>query len=244
MLYPCNNNSQVCVGYQPRNRCLLEVATANIYCAEHHTGPLCEVCINSNTDYYNPSVGRCTKCPSKSSYLLRAFKALVIASAAIVISWLFLRQLSTYSIVLTSLSQKAKFKILVGFYQVISSFRAVFGFSIDDRVEDWFNLVMFSVWIFPNSIYTEGLPRKQEGSFHPQRMLALHPLCRAHHCSPLLHNHLRKIERRKINRHQSAFWNKDTFHRYCSLVLCSSNSFKEYIQCEEMQSFKDKRFEW
>jgi len=141
-MYPCKNNA--CVGYQPlTNRSRLEMQTTDIYCAANHTGPLCEVCINSNTEYFNLSEGKCTKCPSTSRYLLRAFIALVIASAAIVISWLFLRRLSTFSIAFASLSLQAKVKILVGFYQVISSFRAVYGVSIDDKVIGWFNFVTF-----------------------------------------------------------------------------------------------------
>jgi len=62
---------------------------------------------------------------------------------AFVISWLLMRRLSTFSVVLTSLSLQAKVKILVGFCQVISSFRAVYGVSIDDKLKAWFNFFSY-----------------------------------------------------------------------------------------------------
>ena len=133
-LYPCKKNA--CVGHQPSNRRRrVQVETSDIYFADSHTGPLCEVCINS-TDYFNSSNGRCITCPTTSRPILRAFIALLIVSVFVAICWrILITRLSTFSIVLTSLSLQAKVKIFVGFYQVMSSFRVVYGVSIHEKLK-------------------------------------------------------------------------------------------------------------
>ena len=156
-LYSCHINA--CVGHQPthNHRHLRQVITSSdIYCAVNHTGPLCQVCINSSSDYFDPSkMGSCATCPSPSKLFLRVFIALAIAMVAIVMSWLFMRRLSTFSVILTSLRLQAKkVKILVGFCQVISSFRAVHGVSIHDKLKAWFNCSTFTVIASPIGLYT------------------------------------------------------------------------------------------
>ena len=138
-LYPCKKNA--CVGRQPTNRRRgLQVETSDIYCADNQTGPLCEVCINNTTDYFSSSNGRCITCPTTSTLILRMFIALLIVSVVIAACWwILITQLSTFSIVLTSLSLQAKVKILVGFYQVMSSFRVVYGISIHGKLKAWFS---------------------------------------------------------------------------------------------------------
>ena len=138
-LYPCKKNA--CVGYQPTDlRRRLQVETSEIiYCADKHTGPLCEVYIN-NTDYFDSSDGRCITCPTMSSLILRTFIALLIVSVVIAFCWwILITRLSTFSIVLTSLSLQAKVKILVGFYQEMSSFTVVYGVSIHEKLKAWFS---------------------------------------------------------------------------------------------------------
>jgi len=140
-LYPCNNKG-VCVGYQPANRRLLVLQSGDeapdIYCAANHTGPLCEVCIGTN-DYFDRSNGICETCPSLKRIFLQAFIAVVIISSiGAFVSWLFMG-LSAFSVFITSLNLQAKVKILVGFYQVISSFELVYGVSIDGKLTAWFD---------------------------------------------------------------------------------------------------------
>ena len=87
--------------------------------------------------------GKCTACASRYKIIFHAFIALVIASVAIMTSWLFMTRLSTFTVVVTSLSLQAKVKNSVGFYQVASSFKVVYGVLIDKQLRAWFDFFTF-----------------------------------------------------------------------------------------------------
>jgi hypothetical protein len=114
-----------------------------IYCNEGHTGPLCEVCTRTD-HYFSVTNRRCTKCPSSA---VLAVQSLGICFGAIVVIALVYYLLKRYipsiiSIVL-SLSPQAKLKLLVSFYQVLSSLENVYGVTVSSELTNWMNIFKY-----------------------------------------------------------------------------------------------------
>jgi len=62
----------------------------------------------------------------------------MIALALVLIGSLNISRLSAFSLFFTSLNVQAKAKILIGFYQIISSFSEVYGVSMDAKFQAWY----------------------------------------------------------------------------------------------------------
>ena len=115
--------------------------TYNMYCDVGHKGPLCEVCIESDY-YFNDNDGECRQCPSPINIALLTIGILV----AVVVVFILLRymimydKMSRYLYLFSSLSIRAKAKLLVSFYQVVASLNDVYGVSLSSRFTSVVNI--------------------------------------------------------------------------------------------------------
>lgn len=178
---------------------------------------------------------------------LRAFIIIAIVTVSIIgaiVIWLFQTRLSSFSVLITSLNLQAKVKILVGFYQVMSSFELVYVVSIDGKLKAWFDFCKVLSLDFMQIV---NVPTDYIGAGSKKDAFVLnacwpYPVRCANHLYLLvLYGDSRKIERNKINRHMGSFWNEVSLHRYCSLLLCSTNRINEYIRCKVVQIIRNKR---
>ncbi len=117
-----------------------------MYCKEGHKGPLCEVCTDDNF-YYSDVDGNCVKCPSPTTValVLVAIVLGVIIVAAVIV---FLGSkrgtfLASCMNLIPSLSLQAKSKLLVSFYQILSSFEDVYGVRLHDSFTAWLEVLSF-----------------------------------------------------------------------------------------------------
>jgi hypothetical protein len=143
-IYHCKRSSS-CIGTAPvytwkkkrhsHSRSVIEDSSLlydqnSIYCNEGHTGPLCEVCTKMD-HFFSTTNRQCTKCPSS---VLIAFEFLGIFFGAIVVIavvFYFLRKyIPSFFSIMLSISPQAKVKLLVSFYQVLSSLENVYGVTI------------------------------------------------------------------------------------------------------------------
>jgi hypothetical protein len=118
------------------------LTTTGMYCQENHTGPLCEVCVNDG-EYFDPKDGECTECPSFSGILQLIFISIIcVAIMAFVICY-GMTQIPTVSEFLSNLSLQAKFKILVSFYQLLSTLEDVHGVVLSDELTNWIEILEY-----------------------------------------------------------------------------------------------------
>ena len=141
-IYRCKNqrnrkeNNHICKGYPHGDvHSLQSEDIGNMYCDANHKGPLCEVCV-SDAEFFNPEEGRCEECPSTGKYVGYLFIVLVVALFVIAIIWILLKRFPMRREMF-----QAKFKILVGFFQVISSYEIVYGVELADNIQDYFEFL-------------------------------------------------------------------------------------------------------
>jgi hypothetical protein len=139
-----------------------------IYCKEGHTGPLCEVCTRTD-HFFSVTNRRCTKCPSSAvltvQFLGICFGAIVVIA---LVYYLMKRYIpSIFSIVL-SLSPQAKVKLLVSFYQVLSSLENVYGVTVSSELTNWMNIFKYLSLDF---LQITGIPISCIGSTKRQLMI-------------------------------------------------------------------------
>jgi hypothetical protein len=152
-LYKCRNEV-ICIGNSPQHGIKKErklgqieeeddafdgsITKTGIYCKVNHTGPLCEVCVQSD-HYFNDGDGECRECPSLSLITIKVIGiTLGVAVALSLVTFIIVRRFSTVLLgTLSSLSLQAKVKILVSFYQIISSLEDVYGVKLDSRLINW-----------------------------------------------------------------------------------------------------------
>ena len=149
-VYKCKNQrnrtdtNDICKGYQPASngRQLQSDDIDDMYCDIDHKGPLCEVC-ESDADFFNPEKGSCEECPKIGFYVLYLFIFLLVVLVAIAIIWLLLKRFP-----MSKEMFQAKFKILVGFLQVVSSYEIVYGVELADNIQDYFETMHFQIDYF------------------------------------------------------------------------------------------------
>eukprot|EP00592_Proboscia_alata_P023596 CAMPEP_0194424146 /NCGR_PEP_ID=MMETSP0176-20130528/23412_1 /TAXON_ID=216777 /ORGANISM="Proboscia alata, Strain PI-D3" /LENGTH=2584 /DNA_ID=CAMNT_0039233745 /DNA_START=230 /DNA_END=7984 /DNA_ORIENTATION=+ len=141
---------QLMEGNKPRKNEL-----TGIYCKEGHTGPLCEICVE-NDHYFSIPNRQCSKCPS---LFLFAVELLGICFGVIVgvVLFLFLlkKHILSFLRILQSLYPQAKVKLIVSFYQVLSSLEDVYGVTISSKLKNWMNIVKY---LSLNFIQITGVP--------------------------------------------------------------------------------------
>jgi len=122
-LHRCNRDSagaSTCLG---SNHSAYRADNASRYCFNGHTGPRCEHCTAPH-HYFERGTGHCEECPT--AWLVVVLLAAILGVVALLallrrfaVRSKFLRPLtSRLSAAATSISLQAKFKIMVGFYQV------------------------------------------------------------------------------------------------------------------------------
>jgi hypothetical protein len=139
-----------------------------IYCYEGHTGPLCEVCTRTD-HFFSVTNRRCTKCPS-SAVLAAQFLGICFGATMVIalVYYLLKRYIpSIFSIVL-SLSPQAKVKLLVSFYQVLSSLENVYGVTVSSELTNWMNIFKYLSLDF---LQITGIPISCIGSTKRQLMV-------------------------------------------------------------------------
>jgi hypothetical protein len=143
-LYKCRNDV-ICTGRPPQSGQTeeeVDVFDNNMnktgrYCKVNHTGPLCEVCVQSD-HYFNEGAEECRECPSLSLLTTKVIGIILgVAIALFLVTFITMRRFSKLFGVLSSLSLQAKTKILVSFYQIISSLEDVYGVKLDSRLTNW-----------------------------------------------------------------------------------------------------------
>lgn len=142
-LYFCDNSTAVC---QPEyntfyNRSVGDDAfndtNRGIYCRKGHTGPLCQVCVGRE-DHYRNTKGICTKCPDKKLIALKMIGIGIIALVAVsFVGYFFVKVLTD---LFSTLSLSAKIKLTVSFFQVLGSFRDVYGIRFHESFLGWFDV--------------------------------------------------------------------------------------------------------
>lgn len=117
------------------------------YCKAGHSGPLCESC-SASGDYFDSSSGECKKCEAKN-----LFASLAIFLAGIFIILILLRtnkeRIDKTVSFCSNVNMHVKVKILVGFYQILNSFRDIYGVEVDNKVARALNVTkVFSMDLF------------------------------------------------------------------------------------------------
>ena len=126
----------------------------------------------------------------------------------------------------------------------MSSFELVYGVSIDGKLKAWFDfckvlsLDFMQIVNVPTDYIGAG---SKKGAFVLNACWAYPVRCANHLYLLVLYGDSRKIERNKINRHMGSFRNEVSLHRYCSLILCSTNRINDYIRCKVVQIIRNKR---
>jgi hypothetical protein len=140
----------------------------DIYCNEGHEGPLCEVCTDED-HYFSVMVGQCTKCPLLGLVVLQFLGIIFGAIVAIALVFYLLQRYiqSTLSFLL-SLSPQAKVKLLVSFYQVLSSLESVYGVTVSSKLTNWMN---FFEYFSLDFLQITGMPISCIGSTEQQLMI-------------------------------------------------------------------------
>jgi hypothetical protein len=145
-LYPCKHSSS-CVG--TTNILEKEIKKNSIhdetgmYCSEGHKGPLCEVCTNKD-HYFSTTNRECTKCPLLALLVLQ-FLVIIFGTIVVIalVYYLLRRHILTIYSILVSLSPQAKVKLLVSFYQVLSSLDKVYGVTVSSELTKWMDIFNF-----------------------------------------------------------------------------------------------------
>jgi hypothetical protein len=114
-----------------------------LYCKEGHTGPLCEVCVDDDS-YLRVTDGNCIKCP-RPLIVLATLVGILLGAAVIGITaaYLIKKKLPNFLDLISRLSLRAKFKLLVSFYQVINTFELAYGISVSSKLTSYLNIVSF-----------------------------------------------------------------------------------------------------
>jgi hypothetical protein len=141
-----------------------------IYCEQGHTGPLCEVCTKKD-HYFSITNGQCTKCRLSAVLVVQL---LGIFLGVIVVLALFLhllrRHIPPVLNIILSLSPQAKVKLLVSFYQVLSSLKHVYGVTISPELTNWMNVFEYFTLDFLHDI-AGIMPISCIGSINKQLMI-------------------------------------------------------------------------
>jgi hypothetical protein len=107
------------------------------YCKVNHTGPLCEVCVQSD-HYFNEGAEECKECPSLSLLTIKVIGIIFgVAVALFLVTFITMTRFSKLFGILSSISLQPKAKIFVSFYQIISSLEDVYGVKLDSRLTNW-----------------------------------------------------------------------------------------------------------
>ena len=136
-LYSCGK-SKACRGTSKQKFRAPQINQTNDseLCELNHKGPLCQVCSNSQF-YFNPSVGLCSQCPLN---IQSAFQLLGIIVGVICLISVLLYAITKIPKVLnmtSSIGAQAKAKILVSFYQIVSSLEKVYGVRLPREIIEW-----------------------------------------------------------------------------------------------------------
>ena len=112
----------------------------NESCKTNHTGPLCEVCSNNSTQYFNETEGECTNCPKAWTILLRAGLAIALTFFFLLLARARISMISTNML---NFSFRAKYKILFSFYQIVTNLPILYGATLDGEFLKMFNLLKY-----------------------------------------------------------------------------------------------------
>jgi hypothetical protein len=138
-----------------------------IYCNEGHTGPLCEVCTRKD-QYFSVTNRRCTKCPSSALLSVQLLCICLGAIVVIALTYFLGRQIPSFLSTVLSLSPQAKLKLLVSFYQVLSSLENVYGITVSSELTNWMNVFKYLSLDF---LQITGIPISCIGSTKQQLMI-------------------------------------------------------------------------
>ena len=151
-LYHCER-SKTCIAASKETKCVDDS------CSGNHTGPLCEVCTEDN-HYFNIDARQCIECPPLSWL---AFKELgiflVVALVVTVLTFIANKRVDLIS----SLSLRAKAKLIVSFYQIFATFKDVYGVSIKSE-----NLLYIDRYMSLDIIQITGIPLNCMSTFQQQ----------------------------------------------------------------------------
>mmetsp|Transcript_8595 Transcript_8595/g.26483 ORF Transcript_8595/g.26483 Transcript_8595/m.26483 type:complete len:1239 (-) Transcript_8595:80-3796(-) len=117
------------------------------YCEEGHAGPLCQQCTQPSHYFDRRSTKLCQECPSTAARI--GILMAVLAGVFIILTLIYVaskrvvpltRLAQRLSIASTTISFQAKFKIAVGFYQVVVTLSGIYGVRLDRRFTSWFSI--------------------------------------------------------------------------------------------------------
>ena len=118
------------------------------YCIENHTGPLCQVCKLEN-DYFSYSDEKCMNCPKSSStlhiLLIFIIGAMVLFLTIGTIGKLSLTKRFQRLDFTSSLGLRAKFKLLITFYQILATFKDIYGIELSPTFTKWMKFLTFNL---------------------------------------------------------------------------------------------------
>jgi len=121
------------------------------YCSDgYSTGPRCEDCTTAETNhYFAKNTRRCEVCPGLWRLAVLFVVGLVVVTLIMTLyyfasrSTAARRRMIRLSAVAATLSLQAKFKIMVGFVQVITVLGSVYGVHLDSRFTGWLEALDF-----------------------------------------------------------------------------------------------------
>jgi hypothetical protein len=179
-LYRCKGNNTTCVGtakmttkFENAGKRIrkdnLDDYGTGMYCQEGHTGPLCEVCVK-NDHYFSISNRRCTKCPSPAPLAVQ-FLGIIFGAIMVItiVFYLLKRRIQSFLSIVTSLSPQAKLKLLVSFYQLLSSLENVYGVTVSSELTNW--MKVFQNFLTLDFIRITGMPMSCIGPTKQQLLI-------------------------------------------------------------------------
>jgi len=159
VFYQCNENIELCLG--------------GLSCAEGHGGVKCEVC-DDKERYFDESKGECVECP-----LFSRLGSLTGIVAGIFL-FLFVMKFIAYRyakiepfitkmlLSLSTIGLQTKFKIMASFFQVVTTFRPVYGVRMHSAFISWFRVFDFFNFGLAN---TFGIPSSCIGSMKERLLI-------------------------------------------------------------------------
>lgn len=170
-LYKCLN-SNICIGTSTISSATdrsLDTEYLNDGCKHGHTGPLCEVCTLNNY-HFSFTDKECVQCPSRTNIVLQALLVVIVTVLIIMLltRQFMKRRINTILVVIPALSLQAKAKLLISFYQIISSFQEVYGVTLSGNLKNALNILDYFTLDFLKII---GVPVDCIGSVTQQLII-------------------------------------------------------------------------
>ena len=129
-LYKCSINTEMCE--------VSAVFGESPYCKSGFKGPLCQSCENAN-EYFRDSRDTCERCPPVSTFILTLILVITLIIGIAFLVRIAVRSMPMIGTRISSFNLRAKLKIIISFYQVVSSLEVVYGVEVHSSLKDLFN---------------------------------------------------------------------------------------------------------